>query len=154
MNPSRTHSSELNFEIGHVLFTDIVGYSKLLITQQSEQIETLKAIVRNTKQVRLAEAKGKLLRLPTGDGMALVFRTHPESPTQCAPEISQAVKAKPDLRLRMGVHSGPVREVADAASFSQISQIPPATPSGTRSATIQLPTSARRHRADWTLTSG
>lgn len=73
-------AADVKFEIGHVLFIDIVGYSKLLITEQSEQIETLKQIVRGTERFRLAEAEGKLLRLPTGDGGALVFRTSPEAP--------------------------------------------------------------------------
>ena len=67
------HSSDVKFEIGHVLFIDIVGYSKLLINEQSEQIQKLKQIVRGTEQFRLAQAEGKLLRLPTGDGGALVF---------------------------------------------------------------------------------
>src|SRR2546423_5256392 len=108
-----TASPELKFEIGHVLFIDIVGYSKLLINEQSEQIQKLKAIVRGTEQVRLAEAEGKLLRLPTGDGGALVFRTSPEAPVLCALEISKELKKHPELQLRMGIHSGPVNEVTD-----------------------------------------
>ena len=100
-------------EIGHVLFLDIVGYSKLLINEQSGQLQTLKGIVRGTEQFRLAEAEGKLLRLPTGDGGALVFRNSPEAPVLCALEISQALKSHPDLRVRMGIHSGPVNEVTD-----------------------------------------
>src|ERR1700724_3595665 len=98
-------SSDVKFEIGHVLFIDIVGYSKLLINEQSEQIQKLKEIVRGTKQVRLAEAEGKLLRLPTGDGGALVFRTSPEAPTLCAIEIAKVLKSHPELRVRMGIHS-------------------------------------------------
>jgi Tfp pilus assembly protein PilF len=105
--------SELKFEIGHVLFIDIVGYSKLNIHEQSEQLETLKAIVRGTEQVKKAEAEGKLLRLPTGDGGALVFRTTPEAPVLCALEIAKALKAHPELNVRMGIHSGPVNEVTD-----------------------------------------
>src|SRR3954465_15588221 len=101
-------SSDVKFEIGHVLFIDIVGYSKLLINEQSEQIQKLKQIVRGTEQFRLAEAEGKLLRLPTGDGGALVFRTSPEAPVLCALEITKLLKAHPQIRLRMGVHSGPV----------------------------------------------
>src|SRR6202030_4157093 len=110
---SAESSSELKFEIGHVLFIDIVGYSKLLINKQSEQIQKLKEIVRGTEQVRLAEAEGKLLRLPTGDGGALVFRNNPEAPVLCALEVSQALKNHPELRVRMGIHSGPVNEVTD-----------------------------------------
>src|SRR5438045_3055601 len=106
-------SSDVKFEIGHVLFIDIVGYTKLLITEPSEQIQKLKAIVRGTEQVRLAEAEGKLLRLPTGDGGALVFRTSPEAPVLCALEISKELKKHPDLPVRMGIHSGPVNEVSD-----------------------------------------
>jgi TolB-like protein/class 3 adenylate cyclase len=113
-NPRPTESSpDVKFEIGHVLFIDIVGYSKLLINEQSEQLDTLKKIVRGTEQFRLAEAAGKLLRLPTGDGGALVFRNSPEAPVLCALEISQALKSHPELRVRMGVHSGPVNEVTD-----------------------------------------
>jgi TolB-like protein/Flp pilus assembly protein TadD len=109
-----THSqSDLQFEIGHVLFIDIVGYSKLLIDQQRERIRELKEIVRGTEQFRLAEAEGKLLRLPTGDGGALVFRNTQEAPVLCALEISKALKKHPELRVRMGIHSGPVKEVAD-----------------------------------------
>src|SRR2546427_3901112 len=107
------HSSDVKFEIGHVLFIDIVGYSKLLINEQSEQIQKLKQIVRGTEQFRLAEAEGKLLRLPTGDGGALVFRTSAEAPVLCALEISKALKKHPELRVRMGIHSGPVNEVTD-----------------------------------------
>src|SRR5436305_169128 len=107
------HPSDVKFEIGHVLFIDIVGYSKLLINEQSEQIQRLKQIVRGTDQFRVAEAEGKLLRLPTGDGGALVFRTTPEAPVLCALEIANALKAHSELKVRMGIHSGPVNEVAD-----------------------------------------
>jgi class 3 adenylate cyclase len=106
-------SSDVKFEIGHVLFIDIVGYSKLLITEQSEQIQKLKEIVRATEQFRIAEPEGKLLRLPTGDGGALVFRTSPEAPVMCALEISKELKSHPELHVRMGIHSGPVNEISD-----------------------------------------
>ena len=106
-------SSDVKFEIGHVLFIDIVGYSKLLINQQSELLETLKKVVRGTEQFRRAETEGKLLRLPTGDGGALVFRNSPEAPALCAMEIARALKSHPELRVRMGIHSGPVNEVTD-----------------------------------------
>jgi len=109
-----THfQSDLKFEIGHVLFIDIAGYSKLLINEQSELIGQLKEVVRGTEQFRLADAEGKLLRLSTGDGGALVFRNTQEAPVLCALEISKALKNHPQLRVRMGVHSGPVNEVAD-----------------------------------------
>ena len=105
--------SDVKFEIGHVLFIDIVGYSKLLINEQSDQLQTLKQIVRGAEQFRLAEAQGKLLRLPTGDGGALVFRTSPEAAVMCAIEISKALKSHPELQVRMGIHSGPVNEITD-----------------------------------------
>src|SRR5438067_1423209 len=105
--------TKLRLEIAHVLFIDIVGYSKLLINEQSERLQTLKEIVRGTEQFRLAEAEGKLLRLPTGDGGALVFRSSPEAPVFCAMEIAKALKDHPELRVRMGIHSGPVNEVTD-----------------------------------------
>jgi TolB-like protein/Tfp pilus assembly protein PilF len=105
--------SDLQLEIGHVLFIDIVGYSKLLIDKQREQIQKLREIVRGTEQFRLAEAEGKLLRLPTGDGGALVFRNSPEAPVLCALEISRALKTHPDLPVRIGIHSGPVNEITD-----------------------------------------
>ena len=106
-------ASEVKFEIGHVLFIDIVAYSQLLITQQSQQLDTLKRIVRGTEQFRTAEADGKLLRLPTGDGGALVFRTTPEAPVLCALEIARELKNHPELPVRMGIHSGPVNEITD-----------------------------------------
>src|SRR4051794_11692339 len=110
----------IELEIAHVLFIDIVGYSKLLITEQSNQIQTLKEIVRGTEQVRVAEAEGKLLRLPTGDGCALVFRDTLEAPVLCALEIAKALKSHPEIRLRMGVHSGPVNEVTDLNEQSNV----------------------------------
>jgi len=107
------HFSDVKFEIGHVLFIDIVGYSKLLINEQSERLEKLKEIVWGTEQFRRAQAEGKLLRLPTGDGGALVFRTSPEAPVRCAMEISKELKRHPELQVRMGIHSGPVNEITD-----------------------------------------
>src|SRR5437899_8856018 len=108
-----TSSSDVKLEIGHVLVIDIVGYSKLLMPDQSEQLKKLKEIVRGTEQFRLAEAEGKLLRLPTGDGGALVFRNNPEAPVLCAMEISKELKKHPELKVRMGIHSGPVNEITD-----------------------------------------
>src|SRR5437762_8966715 len=104
--------SKLRLEIAHVLFIDIVGYSKLRTNEQSAQIEKLREIVRGTEQFRAAEAEGKLLRLPTGDGGALAFR-NPEAPVLCAEEIAKALKNHPEIRVRMGIHSGPVNEVTD-----------------------------------------
>jgi TolB-like protein/Tfp pilus assembly protein PilF/class 3 adenylate cyclase len=103
---------KLRLEIAHVLFIDIVGYSKLRTTEQSAQIQMLREIVRNTDQFRVADAEGKLLRLPTGDGGALVFRDL-EGPVLCAVEIAKALRSHPDVRVRMGIHSGPINEVTD-----------------------------------------
>src|SRR4029078_219853 len=98
---------DVKFEIGHVLFIDILGYSKMLIHEQSEQLQKLREIARATEQFRAAQAEGKLLRLPTGDGGALVFRDNPEAPVACAMAISKSLKNHPGLRVRMGIHSGP-----------------------------------------------
>src|SRR5215831_17351116 len=110
---SSESSSDVKLDIGHVLFIDLVGYSKLLIDEQSERMQKLREIVRGTEQFRSAEAAGKLLRLPTGDGGALVFRTSPDAPVLCALEISKELKKHPELLVRMGIHSGPVNEITD-----------------------------------------
>src|SRR6266566_1884986 len=117
---STEQQSALRLEIGHVLLIDIVGYSKLLIDEQSQFLRELNEIVRSTEQYRSAEADGKLLRLPTGDGMALVFRDNPEAPAKCALEISAALKSQPELKVRMGIHCGPVSEVADVTERANI----------------------------------
>jgi TolB-like protein/tetratricopeptide (TPR) repeat protein/class 3 adenylate cyclase len=111
---------DLRLEIAHVLFIDIVGSSKLLINEQSELLRELNQVVLNTDQVRAAEAAGKLIRLPTGDGMALVFFSTPDAPVRCALEISKARQSHPKLKLRMGVNSGPVDEVVDVNERSNI----------------------------------
>src|SRR3954471_221902 len=105
--------TNLRLEIAHVLFIDIVGYSKLLIDEQSEALQELNALVRSTEAARKAEAAGELIYLPTGDGMALVFTGSVEDPVECALQISQALRAQPSLAVRMGIHSGPVHHVAD-----------------------------------------
>ncbi len=109
----RESSINPKFDIGHVLFIDIVGYSQLLIDEQSALLDELNNIVRGTNQFREAESHGVLVRLPTGDGMALVFRDSPESPAQCALEIDRAIRNSSRLHIRMGIHSGPVNEVRD-----------------------------------------
>src|SRR5882757_6531593 len=111
---------EIELEIGHVLFVDIVGYSKLLINEQRALLETLNSIIRGTDEFRRAEAAGRLIKIPTGDGMALVFYTSPEAPVQCAIEISGALKEHPRLQLRMGVHSGPVSGVIDVNGHANL----------------------------------
>src|SRR6186997_845172 len=92
---------------------DVVGYSKLLVNEQIELLQELKEIVRSTECFRAAEARGELIRVPTGDGMALVFFHSPEEPAQCSLEISKALQDHPSIQLRMGVHSGPVNQVTD-----------------------------------------
>jgi TolB-like protein/Tfp pilus assembly protein PilF len=109
---SSESGSEVKFEIGHVLFIDIVGYSKLRIDEQKESVRQLTNIVLATAQVREATNE-QLVRLPTGDGMALVFRSSSEEPARCALELAQALKANPELSVRMGIHSGPVSDVVD-----------------------------------------
>src|SRR5438132_4051964 len=104
---------EIQLEIAHVLFIDIVGYSKLSINDQHAAVEELNQVVRASEQFQLAEVAGRLLKIATGDGMALVFYTSPEAPAQCAFEISSALKEHPRLQLRMGIHSGPVSGVVD-----------------------------------------
>ena len=104
---------EIELEIAHVLFIDIVGYSKLSINDQHAAVEELNRIVRASEQFQRAEAANRLIRIPTGDGMALVFYTNPEAPAQCAVEISRALKEHPRLQVRVGIHSGPVSGVVD-----------------------------------------
>ena len=110
-------------EIAHVLFIDIVEYSKLLTDEQSEALQELNQIVRNTEAVREAEAAGQLIILPTGDGMALVFTGSVERPAECALEVSRGLRAQPSLPIRMGIHSGPVQHVRDANTRENISGV-------------------------------
>src|SRR5215469_9517804 len=117
---SAESKAAVRLEIGHVLFIDIVGYSRLLISEQSELLGALNNAVREAGEFRSAETDGQLVRLPTGDGMALVFRDNPEQPVRCALEISQALRDHPKLRVRMGIHSGPVNEVADVNERANI----------------------------------
>src|SRR5437660_4590094 len=100
-------------EIAHVLFIDIVGYSKLLTNEQRERLQDLNRIVRATEEFQAAEAEGKLVRLPTGDGMVLAFFTSPDAPVRCAVAIDRALRGRTDLPLRMGIHSGPVDLIED-----------------------------------------
>jgi TolB-like protein/class 3 adenylate cyclase len=111
MGPESETFSHL--EIAHVLFMDIVGYSKKPIDQQSELLGELNRVVRATEQFRAAEAAGKLVRLPTGDGMALAFFTSVDAPVRCALEVAEALKSRPKIELRMGVDSGPVDQIMD-----------------------------------------
>jgi TolB-like protein/Flp pilus assembly protein TadD len=117
---SAKRKSDLHFAIGHVLFMDVVGYSKLLVNEQREVIHQLNQVVRKTARFRKSDARGKLISIPSGDGMALVFFESPEEPVQCALEISRALRNYPRLRLRMGVHSGPVDQIKDVNNRSNV----------------------------------
>src|SRR5437868_12984351 len=111
---------EIELEIGHVLFVDIVGYSKLLINEQRALLDTLNQIIRGTDEFRRAEAAGRLIKIPTGDGMALVFYTSPEAPVECALEIARADIKHPELELRMGIRTGPVDGVIDVNKRNKV----------------------------------
>ena len=115
--------TDFELEIAHVLFMDVVGYSKLLINEQRDVLDELNQIVRKTEQFRIAEVAGKLIRLPTGDGMALAFFTNPEAPVKCALEICDALQSHPHIKLRMGIHSGPVNRVTDVNDQSNIAGV-------------------------------
>ena len=116
VNPQDTSAEtkpDLQLEIAHVLLIDVVGYSKLLVNEQIELLQELNQIVHGTQSFRAAEASGKLIRVPPGDGMALLFFRSPEEPVRCALEISRALQEQPHIQLRMGIHSGPVNPVGD-----------------------------------------
>src|SRR3989454_8780137 len=111
---------EIQLEIAHVLFTDIVGYSKLPINQQRALVQRLNEVVRGTDEFQAAGSAGRLITIPTGDGITLVFYDSPEAPAECALEISRALKKHPELQLRMGIHSGPVSGVIDATGKANV----------------------------------
>jgi TolB-like protein/class 3 adenylate cyclase len=111
---------DLQLEIAHLLLIDVVGYSKLLVNEQIELLQELKQVVRSTECFRAAEARGELIRVPTGDGMALVFFHSPEEPVRCALEIGRALRDHPSIRLRMGIHSGPINRVTDVNDKTNI----------------------------------
>ena len=123
MSPQDTPAEptpDLQLEIAHLLLIDVVGYSKLLVNEQIELLQELKQLVRGTECFRKAEARGELIRVPTGDGMALVFFHSPEEPVRCALEISKVLQDHPGIRLRMGIHSGPVGRVTDVNEKTNI----------------------------------
>jgi TolB-like protein len=111
---------EQKVEIGHVLTMDVVEYSTLLINEQSRIMSELTRIVKATGRFQRAEAEGRLIRVPTGDGMLLVFFDDPQAPIECAMEIATTIKSHPDIRLRMGIHSGPVNKVVDVNDRSNV----------------------------------
>src|SRR5438874_8409376 len=113
-------NEELQLEIAHVLLMDVGGDSRLLVNEQIELLQDLNQIVRNTECFRAAETKGKLIRVSTGDGMALLFFHSPEEPVRCALEIGKALQEFPHIQLRMGVHSGPVNQVTDVNDKTNI----------------------------------
>ena len=111
---------DLELEIAHLLLVDVVGYSRLLVNEQIELLQELNRIVRSTEAFQTAEKSGKLIRLPTGDGMALLFFRSPEEPVRCALEISHSLKSRPEIQVRMGVHSGPVNQTTDVNDRSNV----------------------------------
>src|SRR5207245_3446134 len=111
---------EIQLEIAHVLFIDIVGYSKLSINDQRAAIDELTQAVRTSEQFQKADESERLIKIATGDGMALVFYASPEAPVRCAMELSRALKDHPRLRLRMGIHSGPVSGVVDVTGRTNL----------------------------------
>src|SRR5438477_8640758 len=111
-------NKEIELEIAYVLFIDIVGYSKLVTAEQRRLLELLNRIVREAEHFRTAEANGRLITVPTGDGMALVFYNTPEAPVECALEIGRAAREHPELKLRMGMHSGLVSGLVDVSGRS------------------------------------
>src|SRR6266516_1960363 len=115
--------TERHLETAHVLFIDVVGYSKLLVNEQREVVQELNQLVRKTPQFRKSDAAGKLIRIQTGDGMALVFFQSPEEPVHCAMEIAKALKNYPQIRLRMGIHSGPVDQITDVNDQTNVAGI-------------------------------
>jgi len=119
-DPSAEPTPDLQLEIAHLLLVDVVGYSKLLVNEQIELLQELKQIVRSSESFRAAEARDELIRVPTGDGMALVFFHSPEEPARCALEISRVLQDHPSIRLRMGIHSGPVNRVIDVNEKTNI----------------------------------
>src|ERR671928_663514 len=110
---AESQSTDFRLQIAHILFIDVVGYSKLLINDQHEILQRLNRAVRESPQFCEADAAGQLVRLPTGDGMALIFFTTPEAPVQCAMEISEALRNGRSIPIRMGAHSGPVNPIVD-----------------------------------------
>src|SRR2546423_12401383 len=110
---SAESTSDLQLQIAHLLLIDVVGYSKLLVNEQIETMQELNRVVRETECFRAAEAKDKLIRLPTGDGMALLFFESLEQPVRCALEIYEKLHQATAIQLRMGIHSGPVNQIAD-----------------------------------------
>jgi len=123
VNPQDTPAEptpDLQLEIAHLLLIDVVGYSKLLVNEQIELLQRLKEIVRSTKSFQAAETRGELIRVPTGDGMALLFFHSPEEPVRCALEISRTLRDHPQIQLRMGVHSGPVGRITDVNDRTNI----------------------------------
>src|SRR5881398_702004 len=113
-------NKEIQLEIAYILFVDTVGYSKLSINEQHAVVDELTQIVRGSDQFQKADASDRLIKIATGDGMALVFYTTPEAPVRCAVELSRALKDHPRLRLRMGIHSGPVSGVIDVTGRTNL----------------------------------
>src|SRR5256714_11262981 len=120
---SAAQESRLHLEIAHVLFLDVVGYSRLLVNEQREIVQRLNDIVRATPQFRQSNASGKLICIATGDGMALLFFQSPEEPVHCAMDIARALKSHPHIHLRMGVHSGPIDQLTDVNNQTNVAGV-------------------------------
>src|SRR5438067_1113322 len=118
-----TQESRLHLEVQQVLFRDVVGYSRVLVNEQREIVQQLNYVVRATPQFQQSNATGKLIRIATGDGMALVFYQSPEEPVHCAMEIAKALKNHPHIRLRMGIHSGPVDQITDVNDQTNVAGV-------------------------------
>src|SRR5438128_5883435 len=118
-----SQESQVHLETAHILFLDVVGYSRLLVNEQREVLQQLNEAVRGAPQFRQSNAAGKLIRIPTGDGMALVFFQSPEEPVHCAMEIAKALRNHPHIRLRMGVHSGPVDQISDVNDQTNVAGV-------------------------------
>src|SRR5438046_4392463 len=115
--------SQIHLETAHILFLDVVGYSRLLVNEQREVLQQLNEVVRGAPQFRKSSAAGKLIRIASGDGMALVFFQSPEEPVHCAMEIAKALKSHPTIGLRMGVHGGPVDQVKDLNNQTNVAGV-------------------------------
>src|SRR5437764_14270908 len=115
-----TTKAPVELAIAHVLFIDIVGYSKLRTAEQNAAVATLNDLVQSSEPFQIAEKADRLLKIPTGDGMALVFYSSPEEPVQCAVALAQALKTNPNLKVRMGIHSGSISGVVDVSGRANV----------------------------------
>ena len=104
--------TDLDLETGHILFIDIVGLARMLALEQQESLHKLSQIIRNTDAGKTTEEE--LPRLSTGSGLALAFATTADAAVRCAMQISTGWRTYPELKLRMGIHTGPVNRMTEA----------------------------------------